>query len=194
MHKAPLMLSALALAGAVSGASQAQAAEPSLFETYKALCVDTRGDPHKVEAALGPEWTQAAGLVMGLPEQPKLRRTRKVGADAWTLVVVEKTYPAAPGGSPFPVRMRGCGIETSVHGTGAVAGLRSHLGGLPVEEKDGVLSSSYFEAAAGPRPAPQAPLADLAAGLADAPFVIQAARETATGDFIVFTELRRADR
>jgi hypothetical protein len=82
----------LAIAALMLLAVPAQAA--SLFETYKAICVDTRADSAKVEAALGPEWEAVTPPDFVQKVNPKLYRVRTLAGAKWTVTVTEQTAPA----------------------------------------------------------------------------------------------------
>ena len=85
------MFRATAVAFVVLGLwlSQTHAGELPLFEAYKAICHDTRADPQKALAALGPGWDDAP---VPQPDQgtKQIRKVKMVGAARWELVLVAR--------------------------------------------------------------------------------------------------------
>jgi hypothetical protein len=122
MRRAVLTIVGLGLLGA----PVARAAEPSLFETFKAVCFDTRADTQKALAAAGPAWTD-------VPVFPGVvRKTRQVGDERWNLVLMEQVSAKGEhGGAPFPIRMRVCKLSANVASGGVNASVRALMGADP---------------------------------------------------------------
>jgi hypothetical protein len=186
MREAVLISAALLLAGPPA----ARAAEPSLFEAYKALCVKTRSDPAKVRAALGPEWTPLKPPTG--PHAP-LGWARQVGGDVWKLSVGETPMPTGWSDNPYPARMRLCMLTTVRPGSGIGAAMRRSFGRVPSSTKLGYSSWTYIDAPAGRRFLPDHSRGGIWSSVALAPFVLEQAGESQKGDLASWMEIRRAE-
>jgi hypothetical protein len=185
------MLRATGLAVVVLGLwlSQAQAAEPPLFAAYKAICHDTRADPQKAVAALGPGWSDAP-VPQAAPEARQVHRVKTVGAERWELLLVERVLPKGSDQSTFAKRMRICILSTSARATGLKGQVSALMGAPPNgQPAEGAASWTYADAAAGRQYFSSGTAAETNARIAKAPLVIVMVGETAQGDVAGFTEV-----
>ena len=185
------MLRAAAIACVVLGVwlSPARAAEPSIFEAYKAVCQDTRADPQKALAALGPGWDDSP---IPAPDAATrmIHRVRTIGTERRELLMIERVIPKGSDQSPFAKRMRVCMLTTSSLDSGLQASVSAMMGAPPNAHPDGgALEWTYVDAPAGREYYTGGTAAETNARVAKAPLVIVLAGETPQGGVAGFTEV-----
>lgn len=171
-------------------ASQARAADPSIFEVFKAACFDTRADPQKAVAALGPGWSDA-GVAPSDGRAVQVRKVKTVGADQWELMVIQRDLPKGADQTPFPKRMRMCAVTTSAKASGLTASVRTLMGVAPNGKARGGLAWGYADEPAGRKFFASDTAAETNAWLAKAPLVVVMATTAPQGEGAAFTEVRR---
>lgn len=185
------MLRATAAAFVVLGLwpSQAHAAEPSLFEAYKAVCHDTRADPQKALAALGPGWSDSP-LPQPDPALHQVHKVKQIGPERRELLLVERVLPKGTDQSPFAKRMRICMLTASSQATGLKASVSALMGAPPNGQPGGATSWTYDDAPGGRQFFTGGTAAETNARIAKGPLVIVIVAETPQGDVAGFTEVR----
>jgi hypothetical protein len=185
MQKAMLTVIALGLLAA----SAARAAEPSVFEVWKAACFDTRADPEKALAALGPGWRD--GPPVTDTKGIKAVKMRGEGADEMQVELAELVAPKGAGGAPVAQRIRLC-MVTGVRGAGLRAQVQATLGAPPTRVRADALSWVWFDGPAGRTYMARALAEDMNRRLPTETLVGVTAVENAHGGSAAFTEDVRA--
>jgi hypothetical protein len=184
MQKALLTMIALGLLGAPS----ARAAEPSLFELYKAACFDTHADPEKALAALGPGWSDGPETLVG-----GVHKTKRAGGARWDLQLLETVEPKGERGAPFAIQMRICTVTTSSITTGIYAAVRGLMGAEPTERGEVGPIWEYYDEPGGRRFVRRQDNAAASDLVASQPLRIVTSREGPTASGAAFTEISRLE-
>jgi hypothetical protein len=189
----PRRLAALAALSLLVAATGASAAEPSLVQSYKALCYDTHAD---TKTALA----KAAAAGWRAPDQPPpgappglTFRTRKLGAKRLDLMVGEQETPAGQQ-FPFATKLRVCIVAASPGRIAVHKAMRDLVGVEPLSRKGGTWGWGYSEAAGKRDFKTPASQEEASARASAGSMVILDARETDQGSALGFTRISKAGK
>ena len=174
------------------GLSHAHAAEPSLFDTYKSICFDTRADPQKALAALEPGWSDAPVPKIG-PDTRQFHKVKKVGSEHWELILIEHDFPPGADKTPFAKRMHVCMLSTSARTSALKTSITALMGAPPNKRSQTELAWSYFDEAAAREYYSGGKTAETNERLSKAPLVFVIIGETSQGEVAGFTEVRKIE-
>ncbi|HSZ50506.1 MAG TPA: hypothetical protein VK801_02955 [Caulobacteraceae bacterium] len=176
------------------GLSHARAAEPSLFETYKSICFDTRADPQKALAVLEPGWSDAP-VPKPAPDTRQFHKVKKVGAEHWELLLIEHDFPPGADKTPFAKRMHVCMLYTSARASALKASVAAMMGAPPNQRpQGGGVAWSYFDQAEAREYYSGGKTEETNARLAKAPLVFVMVGETPQGEVVGFTEVEKLEK
>jgi hypothetical protein len=169
----------------------ARSAEPSLFETYRTLCSDTRADPERVLGALGAGWVDAP-----MPELPNIvksfRKTRATSGGGQLILIVTESLLTKNGETPpFDERLRVCMLSRAGATVPIKAAMRVEIGAAPTGQKPTSDSWTYFDEPLGRHMFADISASEWKARLAKAPLVMVMAMEAPLGSSAAFTEVQR---